>query len=59
MLLRWLREACGLTQDRWAALVGVSRKTVQRWESGYRTRLTAHMRPPVEWEAWPWTAEPR
>jgi predicted ATPase/DNA-binding XRE family transcriptional regulator len=34
MLLRSLREACGLTQDRWAAFVGVSRKTVQRWESG-------------------------
>src|ERR1700736_1201649 len=33
-LLRSLREACGLTQDRWAAFVGVSRKTVQRWESG-------------------------
>src|SRR5581483_10591505 len=34
VLLRSLREACGLTQDRWAAFVGVSRKTVQRWESG-------------------------
>src|SRR5688500_18402218 len=35
-LLRALREARGVTQDGWAALLGVSRTTVQRWESGAR-----------------------
>src|SRR5688572_26553382 len=34
--LRALREARGVTQDGWAALLGVSRTTVQRWESGAR-----------------------
>jgi non-specific serine/threonine protein kinase len=34
--LRALREARGVTQEGWAALLGVSRKTVQRWESGAR-----------------------
>jgi DNA-binding XRE family transcriptional regulator len=29
-----LREARGVTQDGWAAWLGVSRKTVQRWEGG-------------------------
>jgi DNA-binding XRE family transcriptional regulator len=33
-MLRALRDGCGLTQDRWAAFVGVSRKSVQRWEAG-------------------------
>lgn len=31
-VLRALREARGATQEGWAALLGVSRKTVQRWE---------------------------
>jgi predicted ATPase/transcriptional regulator with XRE-family HTH domain len=35
-VLRALREARGATQDGWAARLGVSRKTVQRWESGER-----------------------
>jgi predicted ATPase/DNA-binding transcriptional regulator YiaG/Tfp pilus assembly protein PilF len=35
-VLRALREARGVTQDGWAALLGVSRKTVQRWERGAR-----------------------
>src|SRR5439155_8550550 len=35
-VLRALREARGITQDGWAARIGVSRKTVQRWESGER-----------------------
>jgi non-specific serine/threonine protein kinase len=35
-LLRALREARGITQDGWAARLGVSRATVQRWESGER-----------------------
>ena len=34
--LRALREARGVTQEGWAARLGVSRKTVQRWESGAR-----------------------
>lgn len=34
MVLRALREARGITQDGWAARLGSSRKTVQRWESG-------------------------
>ncbi|HZQ34769.1 MAG TPA: AAA family ATPase, partial [Dehalococcoidia bacterium] len=33
-VLRGLREACGATQDGWAALIGVGRATVQRWERG-------------------------
>jgi predicted ATPase/DNA-binding XRE family transcriptional regulator len=33
-VLRALRDARGVTQDGWAALLGVSRKTVQRWEAG-------------------------
>ncbi|MFN8557460.1 MAG: helix-turn-helix domain-containing protein [Dehalococcoidia bacterium] len=32
--LRALREARGVTQDGWAAWLGVSRRTVQRWERG-------------------------
>jgi len=32
--LRSVRKACGLGQEQWAAFVGVSRKTVQRWEAG-------------------------
>src|SRR5215203_5119711 len=35
-VLRALREARGVTQDGWAAQLGVSRKTVQRWEIGER-----------------------
>jgi predicted ATPase/transcriptional regulator with XRE-family HTH domain len=35
-MLRALREARGITQDGWAAQIGVSRKTVQRWEAGER-----------------------
>src|SRR5918997_1418256 len=35
-VLRALREARGVTQGGWAALLGVSRATVQRWESGER-----------------------
>jgi non-specific serine/threonine protein kinase len=34
--LRALREARGITQEGWAARLGVSRKTVQRWEGGER-----------------------
>jgi hypothetical protein len=33
-VLRALREARGVTQDGWATWLGVSRKTVQRWEAG-------------------------
>ncbi|MGH2597843.1 MAG: FHA domain-containing protein [Dehalococcoidia bacterium] len=33
-ILRVLREARGLTQDGWAAWLGVGRTTVQRWERG-------------------------
>jgi class 3 adenylate cyclase len=33
-MLRALREARAVTQDGWAAQLGVSRKTVQRWERG-------------------------
>lgn len=33
-ILRALRGARGITQEGWAARIGVSRKTVQRWESG-------------------------
>ena len=33
-VLRGLREARGVTQDGWAALLGVGRATVQRWERG-------------------------
>ncbi|MBI2761989.1 MAG: helix-turn-helix transcriptional regulator [Chloroflexi bacterium] len=35
-VLRMLREARGVTQDGWAARMGVSHKTVQRWERGER-----------------------
>src|SRR5687768_5259611 len=35
-VLRALREVRGDTQDGWAARLGVSRKTVQRWERGER-----------------------
>jgi predicted ATPase/transcriptional regulator with XRE-family HTH domain len=35
-LLRALREARGVTLDGWGARLGVSRKTVQRWERGER-----------------------
>ena len=35
-VLRALREARGVTQDGWAAQLSVSRKTVQRWETGER-----------------------
>ena len=31
-----LREARGVTQEGWGARLGVSRKTVQRWERGER-----------------------
>src|SRR6185437_7496407 len=33
-LLRALREARGVTQDGWAARLGMGRTTVQRWERG-------------------------
>ena len=33
-VLRALREARGVTQEGWAAQLGVSRGTVQRWETG-------------------------
>ena len=33
-MLRALREAGGVTQDGWAAQLGVGRTTVQRWERG-------------------------
>ncbi|MGE3594408.1 MAG: helix-turn-helix domain-containing protein [Dehalococcoidia bacterium] len=33
-VLRGLREARGVTQDGWAALLGFGRATVQRWERG-------------------------
>jgi non-specific serine/threonine protein kinase len=36
-VLRALREARGVTLDGWGARLGVSRKTVQRWERGERT----------------------
>src|ERR1700688_2698488 len=32
--LRALREARGVTQEGWSALLGVGRTTLQRWESG-------------------------
>src|SRR5438067_485698 len=32
--LRALREARGVSQEGWAALLGVGRRTIQRWESG-------------------------
>jgi predicted ATPase/DNA-binding transcriptional regulator YiaG len=35
-VLRALREVRGVTQEGWAAQIGVSRKTVQRWEAGER-----------------------
>jgi non-specific serine/threonine protein kinase len=35
--LRALREARGITLDGWAARIGVSRGTVQRWERGTRS----------------------
>ena len=35
-ILRALREARGVTLDGWAARLGVSRATVQRWERGER-----------------------
>src|SRR5262245_44006616 len=34
--LRALRAVRGATQEGWAAQLGVSRKTVQRWEAGER-----------------------
>ena len=33
-VLRGLREARGVTQDGWAALLGYGRATVHRWERG-------------------------
>src|SRR5829696_1652068 len=33
-VLRALREARGVTQEGWAAQLGVGRRTVQRWEQG-------------------------
>jgi transcriptional regulator with XRE-family HTH domain len=33
-VLRALREARGVTQEGWAAQLGVGRRTVQRWERG-------------------------
>src|SRR5438874_1088044 len=33
-VLRAVREAYGVTQDGWAAWLGVGRRTVQRWERG-------------------------
>jgi predicted ATPase/transcriptional regulator with XRE-family HTH domain len=35
-VLRALREARGVTQEGWAARLGVGRRTVQRWERGER-----------------------
>ncbi|MGH2589060.1 MAG: helix-turn-helix domain-containing protein, partial [Dehalococcoidia bacterium] len=35
-VLRALREARGVTQAGWAARLGMSRATVQRWEAGER-----------------------
>ncbi len=35
-VLRAMREARGVTQAGWAALLGVSRRTVLRWEAGQR-----------------------
>src|SRR5687768_16074896 len=35
-VLRALRQARGATQAGWAARIGVSRKTVLRWEAGER-----------------------
>jgi predicted ATPase/transcriptional regulator with XRE-family HTH domain len=35
-VLRALRDARGGTQEGWAARIGVSRKSVQRWENGER-----------------------
>src|SRR5947209_7863030 len=35
-VLRAIREARGVTQEGWGARIGVSRKTVQRWETGER-----------------------
>src|SRR5690349_13371007 len=35
-VLRALREARGITQAGWATQLGVSRKTVLRWEAGGR-----------------------
>lgn len=37
VVLRALREARGVTQDGWAAWLGYSRATVQRWERGDAT----------------------
>jgi DNA-binding XRE family transcriptional regulator len=34
LLLRAIREAGSVTQDGWGARIGVSRRTVQRWERG-------------------------
>ena len=33
-VLRALREARGVTQEGWAARLGVGRRTLQRWERG-------------------------
>ncbi len=33
-VLRTLRTTCGLSQDGWAAQLGYSRRTLQRWEQG-------------------------
>ena len=35
-VLRAIRQATGLSQDAWAARLRVSRRTVQRWETGER-----------------------
>src|SRR5262249_41160956 len=35
-VLRAIGETRGITQEGWAARLGVSRATVQRWESGAR-----------------------
>src|SRR5687767_9910707 len=36
VVLRAAREARGVTLEGWAARIGVSRATVQRWEAGTR-----------------------
>src|SRR5436305_14845762 len=36
-LSRALREAAGVTQEGWAAQLGIGRRTVQRWERGEAT----------------------
>ena len=39
--LRTAREQAGLSQDAAAAAIGVSKATIQNWESGRRTRVRA------------------